>query len=182
MLAVAAVGAIGSDVIASFIRCQAEPLNEAARGASPRHCAPSSGCAASAAPRRSDRRARPSHLDLRSSGAWIAGDALRRFQLPRLTGYLLFGVLAGPYLGNLINELMASQLQVITGIATTLIALIAGLSLNFERLGRRLTSIAYMTVVTIAVVAIARTRRVRMDRVAVAWTGAARPPACSGWR
>ena len=42
-------------------------------------------------------------------GAWIAGDALRRFQLPRLTGYLLFGVLAGPYLGNLINELMASQ-------------------------------------------------------------------------
>ena len=80
-------------------------------------------------------------------GAWIAGDALRRFQLPRLTGYLLFGVLAGPYLGNLITELMASQLQVITGIATTLIALIAGLTLNFERLGRRLTSIAHMTVV-----------------------------------
>ena len=84
-------------------------------------------------------------------GAWIAGDALRRFQLPRLTGYLLFGVLAGPYLGNLINELMANQLQVITGIATTLIALIAGLSLNFERLGRRLTSIAYMTVTTLIV-------------------------------
>jgi trehalose-6-phosphate synthase/Kef-type K+ transport system membrane component KefB len=84
-------------------------------------------------------------------GAWIAGDALRRFQLPRLTGYLLFGVLAGPYLGNLINELMANQLQVITGIATTLIALIAGLSLNFERLGRRLTSIAYMTVTTLVV-------------------------------
>ena len=84
-------------------------------------------------------------------GAWIAGDALRRFQLPRLTGYLLFGVLAGPYLGNLINELMASQLQVITGIATTLIALIAGLSLNFDRLGKRLASIAYMTVVTLVV-------------------------------
>ncbi|HEY5617199.1 MAG TPA: trehalose-6-phosphate synthase [Vicinamibacterales bacterium] len=84
-------------------------------------------------------------------GAWIAGDALRRFQLPRLTGYLLFGVLAGPYLGNLINELMASQLQVITGIATTLIALIAGLSLNFERLGRRLSAIAYMTVTALVV-------------------------------
>ena len=58
---------------------------------------------------------------------------------------------AGPYLGNLINEPMANQLQVITGIATTLIALIAGLSLNFERLGRRLTSIAYMTVTTLVV-------------------------------
>ena len=78
-----------------------------------------------------------------------------------------------PYLGNLINELMASQLQVITGVATTLIALIAGLSLNFERLGRRLTSIAHMTIVTIAV-AIVGTRCVRMDRVAVAWTGARR--------
>ncbi|MGH9256315.1 MAG: trehalose-6-phosphate synthase [Vicinamibacterales bacterium] len=84
-------------------------------------------------------------------GAWIAGDALRRFQLPRLTGYLLFGVLAGPYLGNLINQSMASQLQVITGIATTLIALIAGLSLNFERLGRRLAAITYMTVTTLVV-------------------------------
>ena len=35
---------------------------------------------------------------------------------------------------------MAGQLQVITGIATTLIALIAGLTLNFERLGRRLAA------------------------------------------
>ena len=31
---------------------------------------------------------------------------------------------------------MAAQLQVITGIATTLIALIAGLTLNLDRLGR----------------------------------------------
>ena len=29
-------------------------------------------------------------------GAWVTGDVLRRFQLPRLTGYLLFGVLVGP--------------------------------------------------------------------------------------
>ena len=69
-------------------------------------------------------------------GALVAGDVLRRLQLPRLTGYLLFGVLVGPYLGNVITEPMAAQLQVVNGIATTLIALIAGLTLNFERLGR----------------------------------------------
>ena len=40
-------------------------------------------------------------------GAWIAGDLLRRLQLPRLTGYLLFGVLVGPYLGNVITTTMA---------------------------------------------------------------------------
>jgi trehalose-6-phosphate synthase/Kef-type K+ transport system membrane component KefB len=84
-------------------------------------------------------------------GAWIAGDVFRRFNLPRVSGYLVFGVLAGPYLGNVINASMAGQLQVITGIATTVIALIAGLSLNFERLGERVASITRMTATTLAV-------------------------------
>lgn len=83
--------------------------------------------------------------------ASVMGDVLRRFRLPRLTGYLLFGLLLGPYLANLITEPMARQLQAITGIATTLIALIAGLTLNVERLGRRLASIARLTITTILV-------------------------------
>ena len=78
-------------------------------------------------------------------GAWVTGDLLRRFNLPRLTGYLLFGIAAGPQVANVITESMAGQLQVITGIATTLIALIAGLTLNLERMGRRLTAIVRMT-------------------------------------
>jgi trehalose-6-phosphate synthase/Kef-type K+ transport system membrane component KefB len=83
-------------------------------------------------------------------GAWVTGDLLRRFHLPRLTGYLLFGIVVGPQLGNVITESMARQLQVITGIATTLIALIAGLTLNFERMGRRFAAIVRMTGVTLA--------------------------------
>jgi trehalose 6-phosphate synthase len=83
--------------------------------------------------------------------ASVMGDVLRRFRLPRLTGYLLFGLLLGPYLANLITEPMARQLQAITGLATTLIAFIAGLTLNVERLGRRLASIARLTVTTIGV-------------------------------
>ena len=42
-------------------------------------------------------------------GASITGDVLRRFNLPRLTGYLLFGVIVGPYVGNLITESMATR-------------------------------------------------------------------------
>ena len=42
-------------------------------------------------------------------GASVTGDVLRRFHLPRLTGYLLFGVVVGPYLGNLITESMAAS-------------------------------------------------------------------------
>jgi trehalose 6-phosphate synthase len=84
-------------------------------------------------------------------GASVTGDVLRRFHLPRLTGYLLFGVVVGPYVGNLITETMADQLQMVTGVATTLIALIAGLTLSVERLGSRLGAIAKMTGVTLAV-------------------------------
>ncbi|HXD21018.1 MAG TPA: trehalose-6-phosphate synthase [Vicinamibacterales bacterium] len=87
-------------------------------------------------------------------GAWVAGDLLRRLHLPRLTGYLLFGVLVGPYLANVITASMASQLQAITGLATTLIALIAGLTISLERLGKSLSAIVRLTTVTLAVVSI----------------------------
>jgi Kef-type K+ transport system membrane component KefB len=78
-------------------------------------------------------------------GASIVGDLLRRVYLPSLTGYLLFGLVTGPYLGNVITQPMAAQLQVISGMATAFIALIAGLTLNFERLGRRLSDINRLT-------------------------------------
>ena len=84
-------------------------------------------------------------------GAWVTGDVLRRLRLPRLTGYLLFGVLVGPYLANVITESMAAQVPVIGSVATTLIALIAGLTLSFERLGNRFAAIVRMTMTTLAV-------------------------------
>jgi hypothetical protein len=85
-----------------------------------------------------------------SNHAWITGDLLRRFNLPRLTGYLIFGIVVGPQIGNVITVSMAGQLQVVTGIATTLIALIAGLTLNLDRMRRRLAGIVSMTGATLA--------------------------------
>lgn len=82
--------------------------------------------------------------------ASVSGDLLRRLHLPRLTGYLLFGVMAGPYLANVITEPMADQLQVISGVATTFIAFIAGLTLNIERLGARVSGIARLTGIVLA--------------------------------
>jgi trehalose 6-phosphate synthase len=83
--------------------------------------------------------------------ALVTGEFLRRFRMPRLTGYLLFGLLVGPYLGNLITEAMARQLLLVNGIATTLIAFIAGLTLNVERLGRRVPGAATTTAITLGV-------------------------------
>ena len=82
-------------------------------------------------------------------GAWITGNLVRRFRLPQITGHLAFGLVMGPYLGNVVTASMAGQLQFITGIATTLIALIAGLTLNVERLGTRLLPIAQTTAVAV---------------------------------
>jgi len=87
-------------------------------------------------------------------GAWISGELLRKFNLPRITGYLIFGVLVGPYVSNVITAPMASQLGAVTGIATTLIALIAGLTINLERLRTTLASIARFTGATLTVVMI----------------------------
>ena len=83
--------------------------------------------------------------------AYVTGELLRRFRLPRLTGYLVFGLLSGPYLGNLITERMAGQLQAVTGLATTLIALIAGLMINIERLGSRFAATVRLMAVVVGV-------------------------------
>jgi Kef-type K+ transport system membrane component KefB len=66
--------------------------------------------------------------------AYLLGVAVERVRLPRLSGYLLFGLLCGPYLLNLITATMAVELQLVNGFALALIALVAGLELNLRRL------------------------------------------------
>lgn len=66
--------------------------------------------------------------------AYLLGAAAVRVRLPRLSGYLLFGLLCGPFLLNLITSSMARDLQVVNGFALALIALVAGLELNVGRL------------------------------------------------
>jgi trehalose 6-phosphate synthase len=110
-------------------------------------------------------------------GASVTGDALRRFQIPRVTGYLLFGILVGPSAGNLITSTMAGQLGVVTGIATTLIAFIAGLTLNVERLGTRVAAIGRTTAVTVGIALIG------VCAVAwIAWPFLPIAPDAAGWQ
>jgi Kef-type K+ transport system membrane component KefB len=66
--------------------------------------------------------------------AALAGSLFERIKLPRITGYLLFGVLCGPYVANIISPVMARELTFVNGLAIALIAFIAGLELNLRRL------------------------------------------------
>lgn len=94
-----------------------------------------------------------SELDVRSVGlgigfaliaAGLTGELFSRAKLPRVTGYLLFGLICGPYMTNLITRAMARELQVINGLAVALIAFVAGLELNFQRVRSTLsTLVAY---------------------------------------
>jgi len=80
--------------------------------------------------------------------ALMLGEAAERLRLPRLSGYLIFGLLCGPYMLNLITAQMARELQVVNNLAIALIALIAGLEINVARLWPRMRAIATIGAVT----------------------------------
>jgi Kef-type K+ transport system membrane component KefB len=83
--------------------------------------------------------------------AALSGTLLERMGLPRVTGYLIFGMLVGPYMANIITRPMARELQLINGLAVVLIAFIAGLEMNFERLRPQLRAIGRLSGVTMLV-------------------------------
>jgi len=73
--------------------------------------------------------------------ATLAGELFERLRLPRISGYLLFGLACGPFAADLISRTMAGDLQIINGLAIALIAFIAGLEINFVRIRSRLRAI-----------------------------------------
>jgi len=81
--------------------------------------------------------------------ATLTGSLFERLHLPRITGYLVFGMLCGPYLASIITRPMARELYVINGLAIALIAFMAGLELNYQRLKPRLASFAKLGGATI---------------------------------
>ena len=83
--------------------------------------------------------------------AALAGSLVKRIGLPRVTGYLLFGVICGPYVANIITSPMARELQLINGIAVVLIAFIAGLEINVARLRPQLDAMLRYGAVTLLI-------------------------------
>jgi Kef-type K+ transport system membrane component KefB len=83
--------------------------------------------------------------------ASLTGELFEQFRLPRISGYLFFGVVCGPYAGAILTPAMARELQVINGVAIALIAFIAGLEINFVRLRPQLRAMLTMGGVMLAV-------------------------------
>lgn len=83
--------------------------------------------------------------------AALAGGLVERLKLPRISGYLLFGLACGPQAADLISRAMASELSLVNGLAIALIAFIAGLEINLARVRDRLRGIVILGVSVIAV-------------------------------
>lgn len=66
--------------------------------------------------------------------ALLAGDLFKQLGLPKLTGYLATGIVAGPYVLGLVSESMLVDLRIFNGVAIALIALTAGTEMDFRAL------------------------------------------------
>ncbi len=81
--------------------------------------------------------------------AFLMGSIFKSLRLPRLTGYLMTGIVVGPQVLNLVSEPMVSNLQIFNGIATALIALTAGVELDLAAMKPLLKSISWLTTVAV---------------------------------
>lgn len=106
----------------------------------------------------------------------LAGAFFEKLRLPRVSGYLAFGLLCGPYVANIITRPMARELRLVNGIAVALIAFVAGLELNYARLRPRLKTIAGLGSVTLVVMYVAF-----LVLLWVAWPWLPIAPEASGW-
>ncbi|HYX92239.1 MAG TPA: cation:proton antiporter [Myxococcaceae bacterium] len=82
----------------------------------------------------------------------FAGKIAAQLGLPRLTGYLLIGVLVGPYVLRFIPREGVSGLDLVKGLAVSLIALSAGAELELERVRRTGARVLWRGVVLAALV------------------------------
>jgi alpha,alpha-trehalose-phosphate synthase [UDP-forming] len=90
-------------------------------------------------------------LGLALLAASIVGWLAAFLRLPRVTGYLVFGLLCGPTAADLITSVMARDLRAASGFGVALIAFVAGLQLPIHGKGQ-LARFSTMAGVTVAVV------------------------------
>jgi len=64
--------------------------------------------------------------------AYFTARVVGRFSLPKLTGYIIAGVVSGPFVLDLVSRDMATSLRVVSGVATCILGLGAGAELDLK--------------------------------------------------
>ena len=76
--------------------------------------------------------------------SFFAGRVVERLSVPKVTGYLVVGIVVGPHVLGLVTERMVDALLLVDGVAICLIALTAGGELSFRRMKPLLRTIRSM--------------------------------------
>jgi Kef-type K+ transport system membrane component KefB len=74
--------------------------------------------------------------------AFLFGKQVNRLNLPRITGFICAGILCGPYIFKFLSATDVRDLQLLDGLALSLIALTAGGEMHMERLVGRMRTIS----------------------------------------
>lgn len=86
--------------------------------------------------------------------SWFSGRIFSTFRLPKLTGYLAMGILAGPLLG-ILAPTTVSNMGLVNGMATALIALTGGSEMDFRAMRPLFKSIAWISLIAVVGTALA---------------------------
>ncbi len=81
--------------------------------------------------------------------AYFAGKTFNKVGLPKLTGYIAAGIVAGPAMLDLVEKSMTVQLKLVGGVATSILALQAGAELNLTSVRPLLKVVASITFLAI---------------------------------
>jgi Kef-type K+ transport system membrane component KefB len=78
-------------------------------------------------------------------GSFLGGKLAVRARLPRITGYLLVGIVAGPHASGLLTQDMLFAAKTVEGIAVALIALTAGGEIRLDWVRRQAKKLVLIT-------------------------------------
>lgn len=84
--------------------------------------------------------------------AYLIGLITARFNLPKITGYIVAGVVMGPFALNLISQRSVENLQLIDSIALGLIALTAGGEFRYKSIRHQFNTISSVILFQIIIV------------------------------
>jgi Kef-type K+ transport system membrane component KefB len=86
--------------------------------------------------------------------AYLVGDVLSHFKVPKITGYILAGIFFGPYAFELVDAATVRELKLIDDLALTFIALAAGGELRLAQLRRQRRSITLIVLFQTVIVSL----------------------------
>lgn len=108
--------------------------------------------------------------------AYTLGEITGKFKLPKITGYIVTGLLFGPYVINLFSVGVVEDIKLINSLAVALIALTAGAEMKLDSLKAVARSLGWITVVKGSLILVTVTATVFAARPLIPFLAAASVP------